>query len=360
MIHALGPRVRSLAALLLILALFVVFYTQANAPQQSGSVRATAIPSAADLAVYFSAPGEAARSRWSGGPESELVLAIDAAHTSIQLALYDLDLWVVRDALLRAFRRGVDVRLVVEGDNAHQPEIEDLRALGIPIVAEDRPPLMHHKFIVIDGDQVWTGSMNLTINGAYRNDNNLMRLQSADLAADYLREFEELYEERRFGELSLVDTPFPFLVVGKAAVEVAFAPEDNVLARILRRLGEAESTIEILAFVLTSDPLVEALESASAHGIQVRGVVEAARSGDQGSDVDRLRASGLDIRLDANPNNMHHKVILIDGGTVIAGSYNFTRSAEEKNDENVLLIDDRELAQRFLQEFERIYAQALP
>lgn len=360
MIHARSARARSALILLLVLALVVGFHARNRTSKEIEAPAPSPVLPAGEISVYFSPPDEAAQSSLRGGPESELVRAIDEAQLSVLAALYDLDLWVVRDALLRAQRRGVDVRLVVEGDNALEPEIEDLKSLAVPVVADGRPPLMHHKFVVIDGEQVWTGSMNLTVNGAYRNDNNLMQLQSRDLARDFIQEFEEMFEEARFGELSRVDTPFPLLVVGQSAVEVAFAPEDNALARILHRVSEASSTLDVLAFVLTSDPLAEALVAAHERGVRVRGVVEASRSLDQGSDVDRLRSAGVDLRLDSNPNTMHHKVILIDGRTVIAGSYNFTRSAEEKNDENVLLIDDQELAQRFLQEFERIYAQALP
>ena len=79
-----------------------------------------------------------------------------------------------------------------------------------------------------------------------------------------------------------------------------------------------------------------------------------------GSETPRLRQAGIDIRLDSNSNNMHHKVILIDEAIVILGSYNFTGSAEEKNDENVLILHDPALASQFLIEFERIYRSAVP
>ena len=64
------------------------------------------------------------------------------------------------------------------------------------------------------------------------------------------------------------------------------------------------------------------------------------------------------MRLDGNPLNMHHKVIIIDESVVIFGSYNFSRSAEERNDENTLIIHNPELAAQFLAEFERVQAKA--
>jgi len=66
------------------------------------------------------------------------------------------------------------------------------------------------------------------------------------------------------------------------------------------------------------------------------------------------------VRLDGNPRNMHHKVILIDDNIVIFGSYNFTANAEMKNDENLLVIHNAEIANQFLEEFKRIFDAAAP
>jgi phosphatidylserine/phosphatidylglycerophosphate/cardiolipin synthase-like enzyme len=143
-------------------------------------------------------------------------------------------------------------------------------------------------------------------------------------------------------------------------VEVAFSPEDGALERMLPYLRAAQSSIRMMAFTLTADPLAEVLLERHAAGVQVSGVVEAANVGAAGSDVPRLRREGIDLRLDGNPNSMHHKVLIIDGQIVIFGSYNFTRAAEEKNDENILIIHDPDLAGSFLIEFERVYRQALP
>ncbi|HUS83765.1 MAG TPA: phospholipase D-like domain-containing protein, partial [Anaerolineales bacterium] len=83
-----------------------------------------------------------------------------------------LDLWSLRDALLDADRRGVNIRVVVDGDYFLDTEIQDLIDAGIPVIIDRRESLMHHKFTVIDQLDVWSDSMNYTINGAYRNDNN--------------------------------------------------------------------------------------------------------------------------------------------------------------------------------------------
>ena len=79
-----------------------------------------------------------------------------------------------------------------------------------------------------------------------------------------------------------------------------------------------------------------------------------------GTEFDNLKGAGIDVRLDGNPRNMHHKVIIIDGSIVVTGSYNFSRSAEERNDENILVIHSPEVAEAFLEEFDKILAEAKP
>ncbi len=356
-IKSAGPGL-ALLALLIVAAIF--WLDQAEPSREQGLAPTPRSAGNSTIRVLFSPPPADQVESLRGGADAELVAAINQAESEVAAALYDLNLWSVRDALIAAHERGVQVRVVMEADRSDRSEVIDLLYADIPIHFDQRPPLMHHKFIVIDGRWVWTGSMNWTLNGVYRNNNDLVIIDSVDMAENYLVEFEEMYQDDRFGELSLADTPYPFLVVGEAAVETAFSPDDNVAARIQRSLDRAERQIEIMAFVFTSDPLTEAVLAAHQRGVQVRGVFEAARIGDLGSDVERLRAAGLPIRLDTNPNTMHHKAILIDGRVVITGSYNFTRSAEERNDENLLIIDSEKINRVYLDQFEALYQAAVP
>ncbi|MGD8604260.1 MAG: phospholipase D-like domain-containing protein [Anaerolineales bacterium] len=318
-------------------------------------------PAATDwIEVLFTNPDAPEAGRYRGGPDEALAAAIDQARFSVDVAALDLDLWSIRDALIAAHQRGVSVRVVVESDNFEVDEIQDLIAAGIDVVQDRRPSLMHHKFIVIDRAQVWTGSMNFTVNGAYRNNNNLVHIQSLYVARSYAREFEEMFIDDRFGALSLLDTPYPVIQVGDSRIEVLFSPDDGVMDRVVDLVAQAQDEIVIMAFALTSDPLAETLLERSAAGVHVTGVVESGQAGNAGSDVDRLQEAGIELYLDGNPANMHHKVIILDGSIVITGSYNFSRNAEEFNDENLIILYDPSLASRFLLEWERVLAQAVP
>ena len=116
-----------------------------------------------NFAAYFSDPENPVSSSYRGGPDEALADAIRDARVSVDMAIHFLDLWSIRDALIDAHRRGVTVRLVTESDYIDVPEIQELRAAGIPVLGDRREGRMHNKFIVIDRQEVWTGSLNLFI-----------------------------------------------------------------------------------------------------------------------------------------------------------------------------------------------------
>ena len=86
----------------------------------------------------------------------------------------------------------------------------------------------------------------------------------------------------------------------------------------------------------------------------VQGVFDEGQLENPGGEFARMLTEGLDVRLDGNPDKLHHKVIVIDGRVVITGSYNFSVSAEERNDENVVIIFNEAVAQVYLQEVQRV------
>lgn len=343
----------AVAVLLLIGGLFFFF-------QRSGTAPAPARPADGNGAydVYFTEPVAQTAQSYRGGPDEELARAIESAKISVDVAAYAFDLWSIQEALIAAHHRGLRVRMVVESDNLLVPEVEALVQEGIPVLGDRREPLMHHKFAVIDGQEVWTGSMNLTLSSAYHDHNNLLRLRSPEIAQDFTREFEEMFAEDRFGQLSLKDTPYPGILLDGRRVEVLFSPDDEVVERILEQIGGATSSIDVLAYVFTSNDIAEALLERAAAGVVVRGVLDGGQAMAAGGEYARLRQAGLDVRLYQGEGIMHHKVIVVDQAVVITGSYNFTRSAEEYNDEAVLVLHDPDLASWFLAEFDRLYQES--
>ncbi len=311
------------------------------------------------MEVFFTQPDAPQAQSKRGGADASLAEAIDRARLSVDLAMYNLNLWNVRDALLNAHRRGVTVRMVTESDNLDMEEIQTLKEHGIPVLGDRREGLMHNKFVVIDRLEVWTGSMNLTVSDAYRNDNNLVRIRSTQLAENYLTEFEEMFRDDQFGTGSPANTPHPTLTENGTTLQVYFSPEDGVAQYLLALIGSAKESIHFLAYSLTSEELATALIERASQGIAISGVFEKSQYlSNVGSEYDRMQSAGLDVHLDGNPQQMHHKVLIVDGWIVVTGSYNFTNSAETRNDENVLILYSQAIAEQFLKEYRRLFEQA--
>jgi phosphatidylserine/phosphatidylglycerophosphate/cardiolipin synthase-like enzyme len=309
--------------------------------------------------VYFSDPGRPSSKSFRGGPDQYLAEAIDAARVSVDVAVLQLNLWSIRDALVHAHQRGVQVRLVTDSDYLDGKEIGQLIQAGIPVFGDRREGLMHNKFTVIDRQEVWTGSMNYSVNEAYRNNNNLIRIRSSQLAENYTTEFEEMFVDDQFGPGSPANTPNPTLKIGKTNVQSCFSPDDGCTAQLLKLIQNARQSIYFLAYSFTSADLADALIERFQQGLKIEGVMERSQvESNRGTQYDHFQSAGLNVRLDANPNQMHDKVMIIDSQIVVTGSFNYTYSAEKYNDENLLVIDNPHLAGLYLAEFERIFNQA--
>jgi phosphatidylserine/phosphatidylglycerophosphate/cardiolipin synthase-like enzyme len=306
--------------------------------------------------LYFTGPTP---NHLTGGIPDVVAASFDAARSTIDVAMYQFDLPVLADALIRARQRGVRVRLVTDTDSITGPVFQDLQQAGIPVVGDEREALMHNKFAVIDGASLWTGSMNYTENDAYRNNNDYLEIDSRPLAENYTREFEEMFIRHQFGPTSPADTPHPAVTLDGTLIENYFSPEDGVAGHVLSLLRSAQSSIYFMAFTFTRADFSSALIDKAQAGVIVQGVFEQQQIA-AGSDSawKALRDAGLEVHLDGNPYNPHSKVFVIDRQTVVTGSYNFTQSADRSNDENVLIIHNAAVAQAFFAEWQKVWMLA--
>ena len=309
--------------------------------------------------LYFTNPSSPLSPQGTGGVDGPIVDAIDAARLSVDVAAYSLSLNSVRNALIRAQDRGATVRVVMESTNMDRSDPQRLIEAGIPVVGDNRDGLMHDKFIIIDKSEVWLGSMNFTDGGAFDDNNNLIRIHSTKMAENYIKEFEEMFVDNMFGEEILPETPNPTITLDGTRIDVYFSPDDGALAGLVPVLESARESIYFLAYSFTSNQLGEIFRQKAAEELTVAGVMdeEQVRS-NQGTEYDPFRQADLDVRLDGIDGLMHHKVFIIDESIVVLGSYNFSQNAEQRNDENLLIIYDPVIAEQFLFEFQRIQQQA--
>ena len=150
-----------------------------------------------------------------------------------------------------------------------------------------------------------------------------------------------------FAALGLVPTlPVAARTVDLAAV--CFTPGEDCTGLIVRAIDDATTSIRVQAYELTSRPIGAALVAAHARGVDVEVIVDHTAARQRYSQARDLEAAGVTTLIDHVSGIAHNKVVIIDGARVITGSFNFTASAQNRNAENVIEIDDTELAARFL------------
>jgi phosphatidylserine/phosphatidylglycerophosphate/cardiolipin synthase-like enzyme len=320
----------------------------------------------AGVEVYFTTPTYPDRpENRRGGIDERFVQFVDQATRTLDIAAYEFDLENVAQAIARARLRGVAVRMVTDSDTvnatrdaATQNALKVVRDAGVTIVPDERSAIMHHKFAVRDGVEIWTGSWNLTVGDTYRLNNNAVRMQSAELARSFTEEFETMFVQRRFGAARPRGDVNEPVQVGSMRVQVLFAPEDGVAQRVADRINQSSQAIRFLAFSFTHDGIGQAVLGRARAGVSVAGVFERTGSETRFSEFGQFRQAGLEVYQDGNPYALHHKVFVLDGRTTILGSFNFSDSADRDNDENLLIVDDPAFAARYLEEVERMLTLA--
>lgn len=312
------------------------------------------------IRVYFSQPERGVEPAESIA--HAVVGYIDATERTLDVAAFELENRLISEALVRAARRGVRVRVVTETNYLDESGIQAVRAAGVPVVDDQRDSaLMHNKFMVFDRKAIWTGSMNFTENCAYRNNNNGVYIEDARLAENYSVKFAWMFELHKFGGApSRADRiPNPVLALADGTqIENYFSTHDRPAARVTEVIRLARKSIHFMAFSFTHDGMGQAMLARAAAGVEVSGVFEKRQALDGYSEYSRLRDARLPVYLDGNPRNMHHKVIVVDGEIVVVGSFNFSESADRSNDENLLIIYNRAVAAKFEDEFQRVVRQA--
>ena len=301
---------------------------------------------------------------------------VGEARQSLDLALYDIRLpdepgEVISAALRSAAERGVTVRIAYNADHDERmipppprtkPELIEalpFPTCGIPGI----PDLMHHKYVVRDGESVWTGSTNWTTDSWTLQENVIVMVDSADVAAEYARNFEELWLARDV-DRSGHEEPRTLALEGHQT-RAWFTPGhgEELSHRIARAIGRARERVRIASPVLTAGPVIGTLAEVAAEArVDLRGVVDRTqlelvfyqwRENGRSAWKIPILASVLehaDFRGKPStrytPESVHdfmHAKVTVADDWVFVGSFNLSRSGE-RNAENVLEVQDPALA----------------
>jgi len=139
--------------------------------------------------------------------------------------------------------------------------------------------------------------------------------------------------------------------------EAHFSPGEDCRRQLLDLLVAARMTLDISVFTISDDRLSDAIVAAHKRGIQVRLITDNDKAYDQGSDIFKLIDQGIDVRMDNTENHMHHKFAVIDKSILVNGSFNWTRSATDYNQENILVTNEPKLVAAYLAEFDGLWSE---
>jgi phosphatidylserine/phosphatidylglycerophosphate/cardiolipin synthase-like enzyme len=383
---------------------------------------------------------------WRNGDNLEQMLidAIQSAEEEILVAVQELSLPRIARSLVAASQRGVNVNVILENNYStpwsQQHELDlsrhgrqrlrHLKALadrdqnGVVSPQEERESdallilqngriawiddtedgskgsgLMHHKFVIIDGGRVITGSANFTNSGMHGdagatqtrgNVNHLISIQSPALASVFKEEFAQMWgdgpggsNDSRFGRNKTAQ-PLQTIKAGTANISVLFPPharshQGHGLDAIEDQLGSAKKTIDLALFVFSAQQLTNKLAEQISAGVQLRLLADpgfASRSFSEVLDLLGLALPDRFCKLEAGNqplakplkgigtprlargDKLHHKFAVIDNRKVITGSFNWSPSAAHSNDETLLVIESPQLAAHFTQEMDRMWRGA--
>lgn len=380
--------------------------------------------------------------------EAEITRAIASATQSIELAVQEFRLPEVAHALVERRQAGVDVRVIIENtysrpwstvtpaeaaefDARERGQYEEARQLfdvdgdgritateiaqrdalvilqagGVPLLDDTADGskgsgLMHHKFLVIDGETVLVASANFTTSGIHGdfanpnsrgNANNLLKIHSPELARYFHDEFALLWgdgpggnTDSRFGTQKPSRSPVE-IPIGDGTIALHFSPqsptkpwETSSNGAIARALGTATESIDLALFVFSEQRLADAIEVRAGAGTAVRALIDpgfAYRYYSEGLDLLGVAvARDCEFEAENNPwatpitevgvpalargDKLHHKFALIDDRRIVTGSHNWSPSANHQNDETVLIVDNPTVARHFRREFDRLYTSA--
>lgn len=287
---------------------------------------------------------------------SQIIELIESAKNTLDVAVFSISHKDLAAALVDAQKCGVHVRVLTDDVQAkHQDScVKMLKKAGIQFRMDSNEKMhMHHKFMVVDGSTLMSGSLNWTHAAVERGNENVVISKNHDLCEDFTSEFDRLWKQ-------FVKKQSDLAPAGcfKGNVASLFFPSvnGNNAQIIHHELEMARDSIDVAVFTLTLDSLVDILIRKHKAGLRVRVITDNRQANVRGADAQRLKDTGVPVRTDRSFYAMHHKFAIIDGTTLINGSFNWTAQASHGNQENVVIFRNyRHLAGEFLSEFQHLW-----
>ena len=353
-------------------------------------IYATESNSTGEINVYFNTPinsdvSTGTPAKYIGKAMNDTLIAyINRAKETIDFCIYNINnsgLSNVSEALNSAHNRGVKIRFITSGSTAHSG-VDDLVS-EIPVVESpynSQTGIMHNKFVIFDAQSsdaakswLWSGSTNLTYDQVNSDANNSIYIQDQTLAKTYEIEFEEMWgstgehpnkSNSKFGANKTNNTPHEFIIGGNR-VQSYFSPSDGTNQQIVNAINTADNDLNIETMLITRSDLANAISDAKQRGAEVHVITNSEK--DNSETVNDILSAALSdgkfIFDKTAKATLHHKLAIVDANyaasdpQVITGSHNWSNSANDRNDENTLIIHNAEIANQYFQQFAYRFAE---
>lgn len=267
--------------------------------------------------------------------------AIGSAEKSVQLLVYSLRDPTIIEALRRKGDEGTEVTVVCNGKGS--------RGLGkklgpnVRLVRRHSKGLMHLKILTIDGERTWIGSANMTPTSLRMYPNLVVGLHSEELGQFMSDKGNNM---SHIGQVELF--PQQTFTVGGQDVELWFFPDnDGGPDRLIELIDTAQKSLRVALFTWTRTDLTEALIAAQERGISVEVVIDRTAARGAGKKVTKiLDDAGIPVALSTGTHLLHHKMLCIDGTTLVNGSANWTKAAFTQNEDCFIIVHNLTKQQR--------------
>ena len=435
----------------------LIFTTVACQRVESYNLRPAPLPQDPLVQAYFNHSESSEykeiyrqKTRLGDDLEKQIVDAISQAKSTVDVAVQELRLPKVAQALIDRQKAGVKVRVILENNYSRPlsswttPEVSKLAKRererynefrqfvdvnqdnqlnleeinqrdGLAMLQNAQIPwlddtadgsqgssLMHHKFVIVDNRLVIITSANFTLSDTYGdftnsrslgNANNLLQINSPELAALFTQEFNIMWGDGPAGKPdSLFGVKKPqrlpkTITLGETKITVQFSPSSPTLpwsdssnGLIGKTLASASKSIDMALFVFSEQRLANILETSHQQNVQIRALIEpqfAYRPYSEALDMMGFALSNkCKYEVDNHPwknpittvgvpnlpkgDLLHHKFAVIDNHTVITGSHNWSAAANNGNDETLLIIESPTVTAHYMREFAGLYAKVIP
>lgn len=297
--------------------------------------------------------------------EKAIVDFIDGAQSTLDIAVQEVDSMPIAEALVRARKRKVSVRIVTEADYLLEDKIVDKPFDADPTLKNEvnrqiqlallranswvrtdfNPKIFHQKFVVRDKVAVLTGSTNFTVTDTHMNLNHILVVEDDAVAREYIREFDEI-RQGHFGKFNIGTNKTPQeLMVAGVRVKACFAPDHGPEMEIMKQMMKAKTRIDFAIFTFAGSSGIDDTMLAIHNKVMLRGVLDREQGGQTWAATKPLAAAGIELHKAGKSKGirkLHHKLMVIDDSLTVVGSFNYTGPANLLNDENIIVLGDLE------------------